>query len=242
MNQERENGMRPDLILEQFDRAAKNFVFPMLDNGYVYLADVRLSIFRDPKRWMMIVEVLGVYVPKVSGCDVFQNCLHIFGSHLSRKPGTANDDFLFPIDSLSDDPLFEDECEWYVRPQCRVLGIRGHRIALELSTEALAQHGLELLDPPNVDPVVVMRSLLPEQRLLLLASPEELAARNKDDLPLFITLDEWFHPDLAAGDLPSGCETFQMLAAAISSGDAAVYRPTCKPNTHWRNWPDGGTL
>jgi plasmid stabilization system protein ParE len=33
-------------------RAAKSFVFPMLDNGYIYLADVRLSIFRDPKRWL----------------------------------------------------------------------------------------------------------------------------------------------------------------------------------------------
>ena len=64
--------MTPNLILEQFDRAAKNFVFPMLDNGYVYPADLRLSIFRDPTQWLMIVEVLGVYVPKVSGCDVLQ--------------------------------------------------------------------------------------------------------------------------------------------------------------------------
>jgi len=64
--------MTPDLILDQFDLAAKNFAFPMLDNGYVYPADVRLSIFRDQVRWLIIVEVLGVYVPKVSGCDVFQ--------------------------------------------------------------------------------------------------------------------------------------------------------------------------
>jgi hypothetical protein len=28
--------MMPDSILEQFDRAAKDFMFPMLDNGYVY--------------------------------------------------------------------------------------------------------------------------------------------------------------------------------------------------------------
>src|SRR5215208_739517 len=64
--------------------------------------------------------------------------------------------------------------------------------------------GLELLHP-MFDPVVVvvMRSLLPEQRTLSLASSEELAARNKDDLPLFIQLDEWFHPDLAAGELPN---------------------------------------
>jgi hypothetical protein len=233
--------MTPDLILEQFDSAAKNFVFPMLDNGYAYPADVRLSIFRDQVRWLIIVEVLGVYVPKVSGCDVFQNCLHLFGS-LHREPGPANEDFLYPIDSLPDDPLFEDEYDWYVRPQCRVVGIRGRRIAVDLSTEALTKRGLELLDPPNVDPVVVMRSLLPEQRTLLLASCEELVSRNKDDLPLFIRLDEWFHPDLAAGELPSACETFQMLAEAIASGDVGAYKPNREPNTHWQNWPDGGTL
>jgi hypothetical protein len=122
------------------------------------------------------------------------------------------------------------------------LSIRGNRIVLDVSAEALAQRGLELLDPPNVDPVVVMRSLLPEQRTLLLASPEEVAARNKDYLPLFIRLDEWFHPDLAAGELPSACETFQMLAMAISTGDAGAYKPTHDANSHWRNWPEGGTL
>ncbi len=122
------------------------------------------------------------------------------------------------------------------------MSIRGHRIALDTSVEALAQRGLELLELPNVDPVVVMRSLLPDQRVLLLTSPEELAARNPDDLPLFMRLDEWFHPDLAAGELPSSCQTFHMLAEAIVSGDAAAYRPAREPNTHWRNWPDGGTL
>lgn len=138
--------------------------------------------------------------------------------------------------------ILEDEYDWYVRPQARALSIRGHHIALDTRAEALAQRGLELLEPPNVDPVVVMRSLLPEQRILLLATPEELAARNPDGLPLLMKLDEWFHPDLAAGELPSGCETFQMLAEAIATGDAATYRPTRKPNTQWWNWPDGGTL
>ena len=59
--------MTPDLILEPIDHAAKNFLFPMLDNGYVYLADVRLSTFRDPKRWLMIVEVLGVSAVRGAG-------------------------------------------------------------------------------------------------------------------------------------------------------------------------------
>jgi hypothetical protein len=34
-------------ILRQFDGAAQRFTFPMLDNGYVYPVDVRLTAFRD---------------------------------------------------------------------------------------------------------------------------------------------------------------------------------------------------
>ena len=42
---------------------------------------------------MMIGEVLGISVPKVSGCDAFQNCLYLFGSDFYREHGTANEDF-----------------------------------------------------------------------------------------------------------------------------------------------------
>lgn len=35
--------------------------FPMLDNGYVYPADVRLTVYRDTQDWLMIIEALGAY-------------------------------------------------------------------------------------------------------------------------------------------------------------------------------------
>jgi len=94
----------------------------------------------------------------------------------------------------------------------------------------------------EIDPVVVLRSLLPEHRDLLLASPEQLGARNPHSLPLKIRLDEWHHPDLANSELPSESETFQMLVEAIVTGNTRCYAPTKQPNTDWRNWPDGGTL
>ncbi|MDX6381476.1 MAG: hypothetical protein QOI57_2500, partial [Rubrobacteraceae bacterium] len=46
-------------ILAQLDECAGKFGFPMLDNGYVYLADVRLSAYRDDARWALVIEVLG---------------------------------------------------------------------------------------------------------------------------------------------------------------------------------------
>jgi Family of unknown function (DUF7003) len=227
-------------ILDQLDVA--EFAFPMLDNGYVHPADTRLSIYRDDANWMMIIEVLGAYSPRVSGYDSFQNCLHLFGSNLHRRPGTSNDDFLYPVRGCPEDPLFEDEYEWFVKPGASCVMLRGEKIKIDLSLDALAARGIILVEPPRIDPAAVLRALLPEHRLLLLASEAELKQRNPSNLPLWLRLDEWHHPDLAANERPSQCETFQMLADAITSGDEKRYRPTRAPNTHWRNWPEGVTL
>jgi hypothetical protein len=229
-------------ILKQLDEAAAEYVFPMLDNGYIYPADVRLTIFRNSDDWLMIIEALGAYTPRTCGCDTFQNCLHLFGSSLHRKPGTANEDFLYPIDSLGSDPLFEDEYEWNLRPEARSLEIRGIGVPFDPSPESLSRKEIELLEPPAIDPPAVLRSLLPEYRRLLLASDEELAARNPAKLPLWLKLDEWNHPDLADGMMPSDSETFRMLAEAIATGDVSLYAPSLPANTSWRNWPEGGTL
>jgi hypothetical protein len=61
-------------------------------------------------------------------------------------------------------------------------------------------------------------------------------------LPEVLLLNEWYHNDLANGEMPSENETFQMIAKVLETGNAEFYKPTKEPNTHWKNWPDGGTL
>jgi hypothetical protein len=39
-------------ILRILDDASRAFAFPCLDNGYVYLAATRLSLFRSPDDWL----------------------------------------------------------------------------------------------------------------------------------------------------------------------------------------------
>src|SRR5262245_2513440 len=48
-----------DQILSILDRCSDACTFPMLDNGYVYLAATRLSLFRSPEDWAMVIEVFG---------------------------------------------------------------------------------------------------------------------------------------------------------------------------------------
>jgi hypothetical protein len=231
-----------DEILEQLDACAGEFSFPMLDNGYVYPVDQRLSVFRDAERWLIIIEVVGANSPRLGGYDAFVNCLHLFGNCLHRNPGTANEDFLALIGPCAEGSIFASQYEWFAKPDARCVMIRDRRVELDFSPEVLKAKGIELMEPPQIDPPALLRSLVPEHRESLLATAEELARRNPHNLPLWMRLEEWHHPDVAGDEKPSECETFVMLAKAIVSGDTMDYRPTLSANTHWRNWPNGGTL
>ncbi|HNT55028.1 MAG TPA: hypothetical protein PKG95_09975 [Anaerolineaceae bacterium] len=214
----------------------------MLDHGYVYLADTRLSAYRDERNWALIIEVLG-YHPRAGGLGGMVNSLYCFGSCLRRVPGLSNEDFLHLTREVSDDdPIFQDDESWQVREGAHNLQIRDNRVTLDLSPAALARKGIALAEPPTLTAAELLRSLIPEQRTLLLATDAELYQRLTVPLPLVLRLDEWHHPDLSRGELPSQSETFRQIAAVLASGDTALYRPTQAPNTHWRNWPAGGTL
>jgi hypothetical protein len=210
-----------DEILAQLDACAVEYTFPMLDHGYVYLVDTRLHAYRDEERWALMIEVVG-YNPRGGGLD---DTLYLFGNCLARAPGIANEDFLHPIDDDVEDPDSPEDA----RPGLRQVSVRGQVIEL----------------PVHRDPwpmAELFRSLVPGHRELLFATEQQLRARVPADLPQILQLEEWHHPDVVADERPSQSETFRALADVLVSGDPGRYRPTQPPNTHWSNWPDGGSL
>lgn len=119
-------------ILQQLDDCARAFTFPMLDNGYVYLADTRLTAYRDESCWAVVIQVLG-YSIRQGWHDGLNNALHCFGNCLRRPPGTANEDFLSITADGPEGPTFDDEYGYYVRPEAQSILIRGQRVQLHLS-------------------------------------------------------------------------------------------------------------
>lgn len=51
-----------------------------------------------------------------------------------------------------------------------------------------------------------------------------------------------FNQDQWQNNRPSSYETWQLLAKVIATGDKSHYKPTMEPNTHWKNWPESGSL
>jgi uncharacterized protein DUF7003 len=236
-------------ILAILDRCCDAFTFPMLDNGYVYLAATRLSLFRSPEDWAMVIEVFG-FSPRSGLPDT---CIHTFAGTVGRGAGATFVDQQAHDAYLANNPNNEshfvfpiEEGDWIdlesVAEGATELTLRGQVIPMPDHT-AYQRAGVALQDPPRAQIFELCRVLAHEARDAVLATPDERRINVTEDLQLLLTLDEWAHPDVVdETKRPSGSATFQQLARVLVTGDLNEYRPKEAPNTHWSNWPEGGTL
>jgi hypothetical protein len=228
-----------DEILSQLDGCAKEFTFPMLDNGFVYSVTTRLNVFRDDKHWALIIEVVG-FEYHTGGHNGINNALHCYGNCINTKPGLSNENILTPTQDATEEPTFDEEYAFYLRPEATKIRIRDTAIPTNHDCEFYVSKGIELSEPPRITIYEFLRGLLPDYRELLLATKDELKQRLTTQVPLILQLDEWHHPDLVNDELPSENATFRMIAEVLVTGDRSLYQPQKPSNTHWSNWPDGG--
>lgn len=233
--------MTQEEILAQLDQCAENYSFPMLDNGYAYPADVRLTAYRDTDRWALVIETVD-QSPRGGGHEGTRNVIHVFGNCIEGEPGPANEDFLSRTSDPPEGPIYGEECDWNLERIAGTVMVRDRPILFDLSPDVLQHKGITPAEQGTLSAIDLLRSLLPEHRELFLATDAEKRRRIPSDLPEFMRLEEWHHPDLSGNERPSDNETIQLLAEALVSGDPTRYKPKAVPNTHWRNWPEGGTL
>ncbi|GAA3584957.1 DUF7003 family protein [Snuella lapsa] len=228
-------------ILKQLDKCAGEFTFPMLDNGYVYPIHSKLSAYRDEKRWAIIIEVIG-FNYRSGGHNGISNCLHIFGNCIKTEPGTDNANFLYITDDSTDDLTFDEEYLESLNPRAKTMMLREKEIDINHNRDFYLKKGIKLEDDDKIFVWEFMRGLEPEYNMEFEATEEEIKQRIPYDLPKIMELNEWHHPDCADSELPSKNETFKQIAKVLETGRTEFYKPTNKPNNHWKNWPDGGTL
>lgn len=238
-------------ILAILDECARNFTFPMLDNGYVYLAATRLAAYADASDWALTIEVFG-YSPR-EGAPA--TTIHTFGSRLRARKTAADfvnedafanyleshphDEFaqVYPLDAAWCDPNGEG-----VSADATHVEVRGARVPLP-SVDDYAQYEIDVINRDQIEVFEVCRWLAATHRAHIVATEAERRVHVPVDLPQILLLDEWNHPDVCNMDcLPSTSPTFVSIANALVAADGTGYQPTLPPNTHWRNWPDGGSL
>ena len=149
----------PEEILRILDACADARTFPMLDNGYLYLAASRLSAFGSEGDWALVIEIFG-HSPRSGAPDLH---VHTFASRLHDRKTRADfvseqaydnyvvsnpnneSRFFFPvIEGPWDDDSFD-----YVAEGANSLTLREMRVPLPTS-EQLAKHGIEPESPPRI--------------------------------------------------------------------------------------------
>lgn len=239
-------------ILSVMDNCCESFTFPMLDNGYIYLAACRLSAFRSAEDWHLAIEVFG-FSPRAGIPYTF---VYHFGSNVDRKRKEENfvtreaydkflrnnpnndSDIAFPI---ADGDWINKETGETIVPDTSI-SIRGAQ-APAPSRDDFRRLDIELEDPSDIFVHELCRFFAATHRDEVLASEDELCRLVPEGVECVLRLDEWHHPDVVNPERkPSGNETFKQIAAVLETGDVSLYRPAEEPNTHWSNWPEGGLL
>jgi hypothetical protein len=175
-------------ILAILDRCAADFRFPMLDNGYVYLAATRLSLFRSPKDWALVIEVFG-YSPRSGLPDIH---IHTFASRLHERDGPeryvsrqAYDNYLANnphnelrfFNPIADGDWLDANSSELVAEDAEQVQLRGQPFLLP-ARDAYPAHGIELLDPRRIHVVELCRYIAAEARDQVLATTAEQRRRS----------------------------------------------------------------
>lgn len=239
--------MEVERILKVLDDCARVFTFPMLDNGYVFPAAARLNAFADGTDWALVLETFG-YSPRTGVPDL---TVQTYGGHLRRQRSPSDfvtrDAYLRYLDQhpFNEFATYQPIAagSWaigeIVSPRARAVRVRGRRVDLP-TMAAYAVAGIERIDPDVVSVADLTRYLAETERDAVLGTDDERRTHVPVGLPEVLRLDDWHHPDLADGRLPSDTECFRLIAEVLADGDGRWYEPTEPPNTDWRNWPDGG--
>jgi uncharacterized protein DUF7003 len=147
--------------------------------------------------------------------------------------------FVYPVEEGA---WLDPENGEFVAKSATEITLRDHAKPLP-PTEEYEKLGITLEGGPVVRVYELCRFLADVSREAVLATPEERRVSILPEMTQILQLEEWNHPNVVDDrDRPSGSETFQQLAEILVTGDVGLYRPSRTPNTHWRNWPAGGTL
>lgn len=237
-------------ILEVLDDCAEEFVFPVLDNGYVYLAATRMSVYRSEKDWAIVIEVFG-FSPRSGYPDVqiytFASKLHdrnpssnyvseeAYKAYLENNPFNESR-FIYPVDNSD---WINEEDQEYVNEN-GICVLRGNEIPSPEQSD-FKEFGIKLEEDAPLT-FEFCRFLAEKYRDLVLCTEEERRVSIAPEMNLLLQLDTWSHPDISGDELPSSSESFQQIAKMIVEQSPELFTQTKNDNTHWSNWPEAGTL
>jgi hypothetical protein len=227
--------MNTNQILEDLDKHASEFNFPVLDNAYVEFAATRLTAFRGEQDWLICFEVLGFSTREIA----FVDDLYAYGSCI-EKGGYASEQV--PLESAEQQPLFDAETNECIADWSSwSVNVFGQKMSFSPTREDYAQAGITIDSNPgpgSLKEIELMRFLvhrLGEERLFMSEQVLLNSFPRCRNLSRFLQTTQWQHPDVADGEKPSNNVSIRSLVMALAQRDLSLFMHG-QPNTHWKFW------
>jgi hypothetical protein len=228
------------------------WAFIDLGHPYVYTANSRLTLYADQSSWALVSEVSG-YNPRA---DAFLSTITWLGNHLERL-GLAGDknQFTYNIEfvTLIKGDAMNAAVEHFEQSQTSIeIQVRDQRVLVPAQVSTFVPKIAGGSWPKDAEPQDIGRYIAYEYADLCRATNAEKRMHLPGGLPELMIIDQWHHrrwfyshlPGMLgpSGDAPSSYETYRLIAEVLATRDPSRYAPTLKPNSHWSNWPEAGSL
>lgn len=227
-------------ILRQWDNPKFHFpVIPSVDWGY---ARARLTAFRSQGEWLVVFELIG-YDSEAGLC---MNEVRAFGNKLGHNRRLLFETVVAPPKEAGELPFFDTDEQGNILldPLDYVVEVRGKKRHFAPTPQDYARLGMNLQERTAGE----IDALIKVLRLLTYTIPEDLFFSDAEllerlgrprDLPRFLQLYDWYHPDWRRKEKPRDSPRLRSLARALASDDPDVYEcPENLHNTHWSHWPE----
>lgn len=245
-------------IIEYLDKVPyTSFFFIDLEHPYFYTANSRLTLFADETRWAIVFEKSG-YANRGFQIQLevnyFGNCLENLES-TGRAGSFFNSHYITLVDHEELTRIekgFEE-----IREDIEEVKVRDRYVKIPKTKQSYQKWIPNLITrnyPEEVTFVDLGRYVAYEYEELCRATDEELRHCIPTDLPKIMMIDKWHHkscpfwdetgtqPGSSDGDPPSSYETYRLIADVLEKRDPTRFKPILKPNNHWINWPQAGSL
>lgn len=222
-------------ILEDLDKHAAEFNFPVLDNAYLEFAVARLTAFRSIQDWLVTFEIVGFSTRQIE----FVNDIYAYGSCI-EKQGLIGEEI--PISALPDHPLFDPETNACIADWNRwSINIGGEKKVFTPSRQEYADAGIFINREPgqgSLSEIELLRFLV--HRL----GPRPFLLKDRDlllhfprcnNLEKFIQTTQWQHPDVARQEKPSDSISIRSLIEALGQQNPSLFQRG-SANTDWPLW------
>lgn len=222
-------------ILEDLDKHASEFNFPVLDNAFVEFGAARLNAFQGIADWLIVFEVLGFSTKEVE----FVDDIYAYGSCIEREGIVGQE---IPFSSAPEHPIFNSETNECIADWSHwTIRIGKDEISFSPTREEYSEAGILVDRDPGLGSlreIELLRFLvhhLDEARLFM--SDEALLNRfpKCKDLAKFVQTTQWQHPNAAEEEKPSKNISIRSLIEALCERNPLLFKQG-RPNTHWGLW------